>query len=567
MKLLVVMGALAAMMCACGRGESAKEAELQPAGLENVAVGGELAERISRNFDRMESPLYQPEQLFWSEEESGGWPADKEGRTILALVMDARASGRQPVYLDTIMAMLPQHLNERGYMGTIHQDVDEQQLSGHGWLLRGLCEYHEWTGDTAALDIAKGIAHNLFVPITGRVADYPITVDKRIGGVGDMSGSTQNTVDGWRLSSDIGCVFIGMEGLIHYYKFDRDPAIRKLIDALIQRFLQIDLIGIKAQTHASLTALRGIMRYMDITGDRSLLPAVRERWACYRNHGMTENFENFNWFDRCDTWTEPCAVVDSYMVAVQLWQATRDPRYLADAEQIYYNGLCVSQRANGGFGCDKPVGPEFDDISIHADEAHWCCTMRGGEGLGRVAESSYYVAADTVFVPFYREGALSLPEFRLVQHTGYPFGDEVAVTVDSASTRDMVLALPAPEYLKSVEVSVNGTAVEPERAGGFMFMPERVGAGDEIRIKYELSAEWVAVNHGRGVKAMYGPLVMAAQGKGGQTEATLFTLSHAGGVPVLVINESGDTLTPLYHHMSPSVALDSAYCRTVLFRQ
>ena len=53
---------------------------LAPAGFENVTVGGELGDRLSRNFDRMETELYQPEQVYWTEQESGGWPGDKEGR-------------------------------------------------------------------------------------------------------------------------------------------------------------------------------------------------------------------------------------------------------------------------------------------------------------------------------------------------------------------------------------------------------------------------------------------------------------------------------------------------------
>ena len=146
-------------LCSCHGREAAADSTLKPVSPESVTVSGELAERISRNFDRLETPLYQPEAVFWTEEESGGWPADKEGRTILALVLDSRASGRTPVYLDTMMKILPTKLNERGYLGTIHTPVvDEQQLSGHGWLLRGLCEYYEWKGDSAALNVARGIA-------------------------------------------------------------------------------------------------------------------------------------------------------------------------------------------------------------------------------------------------------------------------------------------------------------------------------------------------------------------------------------------------------------------------
>ena len=63
---------------------------------------------------------------------------------------------------------------------------------------------------------------------------------------------------------------------------------------------------------------------------------------------MTENHENYNWFDRFDTWTEPCAIIDSYLLAVQLWEHTMKPEYRDDAELIYYNGICHTQRNNGG---------------------------------------------------------------------------------------------------------------------------------------------------------------------------------------------------------------------------
>jgi hypothetical protein len=96
--------------------------KLETTGFENIQIGGELKVRSNKNFDRLEEDLYQPKNLFWSEKESGGWPADKEGRTILGLVMNARASHRTPKYLSEIMGMLPSHLNIKGYMGTIHPE-------------------------------------------------------------------------------------------------------------------------------------------------------------------------------------------------------------------------------------------------------------------------------------------------------------------------------------------------------------------------------------------------------------------------------------------------------------
>lgn len=41
---------------------------------------------------------------------------------------------------------------------------------------------------------------------------------------------------------------------------------------------------------------------------------------------MTENYENFNWFQRPE-WTETCAVVDSYQLTLDLWKHTSETKY------------------------------------------------------------------------------------------------------------------------------------------------------------------------------------------------------------------------------------------------
>ena len=40
----------------------------------------------------------------------------------------------------------------------------------------------------------------------------------------------------------------------------------------MNRFLEVDLVGIRAQTHASLTACRGLIRYAEITGGAPATP-------------------------------------------------------------------------------------------------------------------------------------------------------------------------------------------------------------------------------------------------------------------------------------------------------
>jgi len=128
------------LLCGCEFARSATP--IQPVPFKNIRIGGELRERVCKNFNRLEEEKYRPDKVFLTEEQSGGWPGDTEGRTILGLVMDAQASGREPVYLKEILNRIPTYLNKEGYMGPIYEGkMNEQQLSGNGWMLRGLCEY------------------------------------------------------------------------------------------------------------------------------------------------------------------------------------------------------------------------------------------------------------------------------------------------------------------------------------------------------------------------------------------------------------------------------------------
>lgn len=532
---------LAIGVVSCGGGATSVNVPLSEMAPEAIRVNGELGKRLARNFDRMETPLYQPDQVFWSEEESGGWPGDKEGRTILALTLLQRATGRKALYLDSIMARLPKALNEKGYLGSVFEEADEQQLSGHGWLLRGLCEYYVMTGDSAVLDIAGGIVDGLFLPLKGKLETYPVEPSARIAGTGDMSGSLQDISGGWRLSSDIGCLFIGMEGLIHYYTLRPSPEVKELIESMLSLFMSLDLKAIKAQTHASLTALRGVMRYMDFTGDRRWLPEVESRWQLYCVDGMTENFENFNWFDRFDTWTEPCAIVDSFMLAVQLWKAIGNPAYLDMADAIYYNGLCHTQRANGGFGCDKPVGPAFEDISVHADEAHWCCTMRGGEGLAKVAQYSYFQKGDTILIPLLRDSELTLSgkDLHLTQRSGYPFGGDVTLSASGADADDYVVGIHIPAYMDAPSFSIAGELLSGVKEDGFLYVGARRLKEGELKIGYEVKMD--TLDSGASChKFMMGPLMMGRE-----------------------VDSIG--LSPLYHLMDPKVSIGNGYSKKVLF--
>ena len=312
------------------------------------------------------------------------WYGDKEGRALLAFVCHYKVSGKIIPCMEQMLREIPAHLNEEGYLGPVFdgKTIHEQQLSGHSWLLRGLCEHYEVFGDSYSLELISKITKNLYIPIIERVSGYPI---KREGAnKGGVSGNSIGNTGGWILSSDTGCTFMSIDGLAHAFRVTKDKKIKELLDEMISVYLSIDKVALKAQTHCTLTAARGMMMtYLD-TGDSKYLDGAKSIFDLYVNHGgMTDTYQNLNWWQRPDSWTEPCAIVDSLILSLELYKVTKEPIYRTMAARIYHNGLSTSQRSNGGAGTDKLViKGVLDTLSVAKHyEAYFCCTMRLAEGL------------------------------------------------------------------------------------------------------------------------------------------------------------------------------------------
>jgi len=252
---------------------------INPVDYSAITIGGELKTRATKNYERLESNIYTPDKVFPVKHEatSEGWPGDYEGRVILGLTLEAQATHREPKYLSAMIDMIPGKLNEKGYLGPVMKDsIVEQQLSGHGWFLRGLCEYYEWKKDPRVKVYIQDIIKNLAIPTRGYHKTYPIDPAQRNKKIGAAAGSTVSTVANWKLSSDIGCDFIFLDGIVHAYKLFPSPQLKELVDEMITRFLQVDLIAINAQTHATLSALRGMLRYYAIEKQPMLLREVEK---------------------------------------------------------------------------------------------------------------------------------------------------------------------------------------------------------------------------------------------------------------------------------------------------
>lgn len=149
--------------------ENTKNASMEPIKIADLELRGEFAHRAIMNYARLEGHWYLPHEVFSADQH--GWPGDWEGRIILALALHAQVSRREPAWLDEILDQLPARLIENGYFGPVPPEgkINEQQISGHSWLPRGLLECHAWRGDERALRQAERIVVPFYADATARL--------------------------------------------------------------------------------------------------------------------------------------------------------------------------------------------------------------------------------------------------------------------------------------------------------------------------------------------------------------------------------------------------------------
>ncbi len=561
-----------------------KETFPQPVNLTNITSTGRLGYRALENFKRLERGRYVPDSIYIvpnPEYHQTRWPGDIPGRLVLGQTLLAQAISKKPKYLKQIIKEFPENMNSKGYFGKIYGNkINEQQLSGHGWALRGLCEYYEMTQKPEVLKMLKTMVDSLVLPTKGHHKNYPIEPKQREG-AGDFMGQHQKEVGNWILSTDIGCDFIFMDGVVHAYEILKTPELKEISKEMLNRFMEVDLAAIEAQTHATLTALRAALRYYEMHPDPKLLKQVQERYDLYKNVASTENYENYNWFGR-PRWTEPCAVIDSYIVAINLWRFTFKAQYLADAQLIYYNGIGVEQRYNGGFGCNTctgthdPVSNKFTDpfLKIATTESHWCCTMRGGEGLARAIEYSYFTQNDKIFIPDFKSNIAEL-EFgnksvKIKQKTHYPFNDNVNIEViESNLDFTPQLYIYVPPWMQKIQVSVNGKPYETIIENDYLVVREFLKKGNEIAISFDMLSFSKSTRNPNSISEYhsfwYGPLML-----GKETDTEIDIPMSATITPIdstnFKVEDTDLQLTTLNHLLNPNVTKENNYSMQVLFK-
>lgn len=512
-----------------------QDTAIQCIAFKDIQPDGLLKARAELAFQHLQETYFQWDSI--SKINYEPFPGDAIGRDLNALTLLCQALHHEaPANLQAIITHSPQLHNSDGYLGPLLPEsrANEDTLAGHNAYFYGWCEYAKWTQDPKAVEIVKKMAANLFVPCQEAISLYRMD-------------TPEAAKVNWVLSGgDIGQLFTLLDGITRTYALAPSPELKAAIDTMIARYQSLDLVKISAQTHAMLSAATGILRWYELHHRPEDLAFAERLYQQYRELAMTENYENYNWFNRPE-WTEACAVVDSFILSTNLWRVTGKPDYLEDAHLILFNGFLPGQMRQGGFGTGPCVGATGICQTREHFEAPFCCSMRGGEGLARAIQYSYFLDQDTVILGFYSDNTALLRfsdgTCKVRETTAYPHVGKVRIEVlESQVTTKKNLSFFLPSWMDkdSLRVKANGEKRDPEFIGSFARISGTPEVGLVIEVEFrQKSGPQPALHPGRcpgATRYFYGPLLLgSATENAGKPLASLLDIldpfAGTGGEP------------------------------------
>lgn len=448
-----------------------------------IIYNKEFLARLSLSKKRMLSEEYTYPYCFTFNEKE--WPGDYPGRTLLAKAMlakaysfDKKAQKELLVSIDDYLSHLGDFTNSGGYFGPLidFSDINEQQISGNSWFCRALCALYELKHDKKTLAAIHKIERRLLMPLKGRYLSY-VVQEISSGGIDGHTGDSH--IGGWVHSSDTGCAFILLDGLSNVYEITHDPKLAKIAVDMIERFRGLNYVSLRLQTHATLSFVRGLIRFNKIAKKAEYWDLAKKVFDDYVANGSTIDNSNFNWFGRPETWTEPCAVVDSFIVASSLYEETKEEKYLSFCLRVYLNALRLAQRNNGGAGCNTCLYEENKTLKVSLYEAFFCCSMRLAEGLEKI--SSFF--SSLPFVACLFEGEYRFDDKRFSVKGDIYSDDEITIVNEGEKDVSFVLYLHQDTSLSLGERKGSFVTIHLSKGENVIHLKKKIHSEKKVRFQ------------------------------------------------------------------------------------
>lgn len=470
-------------MTLCGM-SAASEA---PAGV--FEAGGELAARIRAVQERFASgiePAFTDDFVLADVVLDPGYPrrfaeysGDISGRYIEALTAVPFEGSEVAVRRLTAAALTHQRADGRfGDAGLSYaaDDIAMRQMAllwGNGRLLVGLMRYHAAYPGADALAAATRLGD--FLTGVYDTCSHPDVI-RRLEG---------------QAASGFICFTQLIEGLELLTRATGDTKYRETAARIVPL---LEPRGIQ-HSHGYLTTLRGYMMLHESTGAPEFLDAARTRFeelAASTDYNIYGGVNEY--FGGKGATDEGCSEADLLRVALQLWNATGETRYLEFAERCIVNIFHANQHENGDFG--HRVYNDHGYVPMQgAGRAWWCCSMHGLRAYRDILDNVITGDADTTRLHLFFEGVYTRDGLRLALSRPAADGDlaqpSFRIVVENAGGAETVLAVRRPSWAEAVHVTLNGAPAEPVVDGDYLTLRRAWIAGDVVELRFDYALRLV----------------------------------------------------------------------------
>jgi len=470
---LILLCLFSIMLVACTGGE-------QPSGISGAA-DGELAARIKmieNRFVHGTEPAISEDFLIAGltldpefQRRFTNYSGDQCGRYLSAF-SDHRVR-ENPVNIQHLVQRIITTQRDDGRFGSRQLDFSRGRLRGdhmallwgNGRLLNGLLDYYQASQDPLVLAAAVKLGDFLI-----RSADFCMRPD---------------VIEEFKSKGAMGfiCVTQNIEGIVKLYQATGE---QKYLDDAAKIYPLLPAMG-RQHTHGYLITLRGVLMLYGVTKLPEQLDFVESRYRQIIDSdsylligGVPEYFLESGSKGRYRD--EGCSQADWLMLSLGLWEATGEKYYLDKAEYCLVNAMMANQFDSGDFG-HHLIESGFGYVSPRSEgRAWWCCDYHGLQALlkvrdkivtkekGEIKINLFYPAdyKDEQIKFTFRRVDRQLPVYQL--------------TVESAASDEIVIAVRKPSWLDQAGINVNGRPVEAEEKNGYLLVSRTWQAGDRLNL-------------------------------------------------------------------------------------
>jgi len=422
-----------------------------------------------------------------------GWGADQIGRWIGATILEATLladTAAQPFIREKVDELRDAQDENGFYYGAELRATPDRVREcwfGQGRGIWNLLEYHEVTGDEAALASLLDAADHAVATRDAWEISKPLC-----GGIESSVGPMARL--GWMTRRP---------AYIEYARYMADHIQHQVAKPSPTPTAHLESTNLHTHeekpffhhTHSYLNTTHGIVDLAVITDEPKYMDQAKKVFAdsfssVWINGDFPESYGDS--YERID---ETCSAVDWMVLALKLFALTGESRYMDSAELTAVNQLPFGQAHDGTFTCYRSVNRHhWADPRNRGCPQTECCAMSGGWGLAQVARHTITqnAAGLSVNLPFEvytileRDGA----EIHATQSVWTGCYEMVqTLQIENRSRRELDVKIRIPYWCVEPTVRVNGMPCEVSRQSGFIHLTCPAIAARSIELHLPMSLQ------------------------------------------------------------------------------